>query len=797
MNFRILKKDLKRKKSINFILLVFIFLSTMFIAGSLNNFSVIMHGVDNFMEISELADFLIATMGGSPEEISQNDKEIEEFLKEQETVTSYVVDDNLFLTENQVRIGGNKKSDITSSVMLSSFAIKGQKFFDKEDQEITQMEDGTIYVSHRMMKDNQLKSGDKLTIHTENGYQKEFEVVGDFKDAFLGSSMMGTQRFIISQQDYQDMLAESGLPYGRIYSITCDDLENFEAEYNNYDFHTIFGDGQALIKISYIMEMVIAAVVLMVSICLIAIAVIMLRFTVVFTVNEDYREIGIMKAIGLKDAVIRKLYMVKYAVLAVTGAFFGFIVSIPFSRIMLTQVIEEMVLKEGGSGILFQFTVSVLVVGVVVLLGYQSTGKIKRFTPMDAIRNGNSGERFRKKGIFQLKGTHMSPTTFLACNDVVSEMRKYIVLFLTSMVGIWLVVMPVNTINTLKSDKIAAWCGLVDCDICVVGDEKVTELILNGKKQEWYDYMEDTQNLLEEHGIEVQKVCTEVYFKLKIRKGDISYKSFAIQGLGTSTEEYFYDEGEAPIYENEVAITHVIAEKIDAGLGDTVYVTSGNEEKPYIVTAIYQSMNNLGEGIRFTEDAALDYEAAAGAFGMQIVLEKEQDQKDLSAIIEKVGKLLPDSEVETLAEYIDTMIGGIAQRLDSLKILILALVLAINILVVVLMQRMFLIRERGEIGMLKSIGFSNGALIGWQTKRVMLVLFLGILAGTLTGTPFSQITAGQVFKIMGASKIAFVINPLEIYAIYPLVLFLATVAACIIAMRKVRTISIQEMNNIE
>lgn len=797
MYFRILKKDLRRKKSINLILLVFIFLSTMFIAGSLNNFSVIIHGVDDFMERAGVADFLIVTMEGSSEDISQNDKNIEEFLKEQENVTGYVVDDNLFLTENQVKGGKNEKITLSSSVMISSFDIKGQKFFDKDNQEITRMEDGTIYVSHRMMADNHLRSGDRLTIHTENGYQKELEVIGEFKDAFLGSSMMGMQRFIISQKDYQKMLAESGLPYGRIYSIACNDLENFRTDYNNCDFHSIFGDGKAMIKMTYIMEMVIAAVILMVSICLIAIAVVMLRFTIVFTVNEDYKEIGIMKAIGMGDAAIRKLYMIKYAVLAVTGAGFGFIASIPFSRLLLKQVTEEVMIQEGGSGIVFQFAVSVLVVGVVVLFGYQSTGKIKKFTPMDAIRSGNNGERFRRKGVFHLKGSHMSPTTFLACNDVLSEIRKYFVLFLTSMIGVWLVVMPVNTINTLKSDEIAAWFGLVDSDICVMNEEKVAELIMSGKKQEWYDYMEDTKELLEEHGIEIHKISTEAYFKLKIRKEDVSCKSFALQGLGTSPEQYFYDEGEAPVYDNEIAITHIIAEKIGAKLGDIVYITSGNEEKPYIVTAIYQSMNNMGEGIRFTEDAALEYKEAVGSAGMQIVLEKEQDKKELSATIEKVEKLLADSRVETLGEFIDSTIGGIAERLDSLKILILAIVLAINILVVVLMQRMFLIRERGEIGMLKSIGFSNGAVTFWQAKRVMLVLFFGILAGTITGTPFSQITSGQVFKMMGASRIEFVINPLEIYALYPAVLFLATVTACVIAMQKIRNISVQEMNNID
>ena len=143
------------------------------------------------------------------------------------------------------------------------------------------------------------------------------------------------------------------------------------------------------------------------------------------------------------------------------------------------------------------------------------------------------------------------------------------------------------------------------------------------------------------------------------------------------------------------------------------------------------------------------------------------------------------------------MIGHIAGRLGPLKFMVLTVVLVINVLVVVLMQKMFLIRERGEIGMLKSIGFSDESLIGWQTKRIMLVLFAGIVLGTLTGTPFSEITSGRVFQMMGAEKIEFVVNPLEIYLLYPIALFVVTVLACVIAMRRVKRISVQEMNHIE
>lgn len=124
MYFRILRKDLKRKKSIHLILLAFIFLSTMFIAGSLNNFAVILNGVENFMDQSGLGDFLIVTLGGSKEELSENDKDIEEFLKDQEQEINYTVDDQLFFTENQLKTEDGEKVVLGGTSILNSFDIR-------------------------------------------------------------------------------------------------------------------------------------------------------------------------------------------------------------------------------------------------------------------------------------------------------------------------------------------------------------------------------------------------------------------------------------------------------------------------------------------------------------------------------------------------------------------------------------------------------------------------------------------------------------------------------------------------
>lgn len=799
MYFKILKKSLKCKKSINFILLVFIMLATMFIAGSLNNMIVISGGVDAYFDKAGVDDYMLVTnASGSREAVSENDKQIEKFLSTNGNVASYTIDDILYASQNQFILEDGENIELSSTALLTSYSVKQQKFFDEDNKEITCMENGTIYLTRKDMEGNNLKIGDTILFKADNGFSMEFEIAGSMKDAFLGADMMGISRFIISENDMEQLLEKSEHPYGRLYSITCEDAEKFENEYNNQNFAVMFDGNKDLIKTTYVMDMVVAGIFLIASICLIVISVVILRFTIVFTVNEDYKEIGIMKAIGIKDSGIRKLYLTKYLIIAVVGAIIGFGTSIPFSSMLIKSAMKNMVIENSGTNVLLQWIISVIVAAVVVLFAYLSTGKIKKFTPMDAIRSGNNGERFKKKNLFKLGGKRIKATSFMAVNDVLCELRKYLVLLFASILGVWLVDVMVNTVNTLSSEKIMAWFAVTDSDAVIMEEEEYTSVLAQGTQEALYEYMNDYKTVIEEGGIPVENVVLEVGWSgIKIRKGEKTTKSLTQQGFGSDTEDYFYDKGTAPKYENELAITHVVAEQIDAGVGDTVYLDVNGEEKSFIVTAIYQSMNNMGEGIRITDKVNMDYKSVSLVYGIQVCFEGEMDEAARDKTIDKLKDILPDSKIMNMKEYVDNMLGGIAGRLESVKILMLAIVLIINILIVVLMQKMFLLRERGEMGMLKSIGFSNGDIVKWQTKRIMLVLFFGILIGTLTGTQFSQLTSGQVFKYMGASKITFQINALEVYLIYPVAIFVVSVLVCMLTMLNVRKITSQDMENID
>lgn len=58
------------------------------------------------------------------------------------------------------------------------------------------------------------------------------------------------------------------------------------------------------------------------------IAMLCIRFTIITSMEEDYREIGVMKAIGIHNKDIQKLYITKYIVISAGGCICGYILSL-------------------------------------------------------------------------------------------------------------------------------------------------------------------------------------------------------------------------------------------------------------------------------------------------------------------------------------------------------------------------------------------------------------------------------------------------------------------------------------
>lgn len=783
MYLRMSKKDLRRKKTMNIILLIFIILATTFIASGANNVASVMNALDGYFEKAEVPDYWMEVADDKERE------RIEQFADENQY--QYKCQKLMQINTNNIKV---KRGEFkyTNTVVFSTLE-NSTKVFDSNDNEISKVNDGEIYVTTELFYSDKcdLKPGDTVEI-TANGKTKKFQLKGCTKDAMFGSAMMGMTRMLISENDYAYFATEQATYWYDINIYTPD--SDFMDKFYENSFNVMFSLSKDGIKTMYIMDMVIAAIMLIVSLCLIIISMVILRFTINFTMSEEFREIGVMKAIGITNGEIRRLYILKYCAISMIGMLLGLVASFPFAALMNRNLSRNIIISDTGYYIL-NIICALLTATVVVLFCYFCTRKIKRFSPIDAIRNGENGERYERKGVIFLSKSRLSPIIFMAVNDIISDIRRFVVMILIFTLGVLLILIPINTINTLKSDNIITWFSMAPCDHVMA-----REIFFDAKKdnEKMIDNnLKDVEKLLLENDISAD-VFQEIILRTTISHDGKKMTSLTFQGNGDVTADmYSYIDGTPPQNGTEVAISHVVADNIGAKIGDTVEIENGDITKKYVVTALYQTMNNLGEGIRLYQDDPIDYRLARGCFGLQIKYRDNPDSSELARRKKILEKAYPDAEVYDVSEYINEMIGDIAGQLGSVKILSFSIVLCINILVTVLMVKSFITKEKGEIGMLKAIGFKNSSLIAWQTLRIGIVLIIAIILGTIFSGPVSEISSGQVFKIMGAQSIEFTINPIEVYVIYPLLVLGVTVIAGMIAALQVRKISASETSNIE
>jgi putative ABC transport system permease protein len=275
---------------------------------------------------------------------------------------------------------------------------------------------------------------------------------------------------------------------------------------------------------------------------------------------------------------------------------------------------------------------------------------------------------------------------------------------------------------------------------------------------------------------------------------DESKSIISSQALNYSTNNYTYLSGVAPKLSNEVAVTKVAADYFGIGLGDTIYCTIQDKTEKFIVTALFQSMNNMGYSIRFAEEHVLGLQ---GSTGFLVIGTLEDKTLESQEGIDILRNIFPELDIESSGEYVQSMLGSTVEQFDLFKNLILVLVLGINFLITSLLVRMFITKEVSEIAILKAIGLKDKNIRTWQAARIAIVLIFSIILGTVIANAIGDFLASGVFRMMGASQVSLLIEPLQVFVVYPIIILIVTMFAVLISLGQVRKTQIWEINNQE
>ena len=198
MYLNILKKDLKRKRAMNIIILLFIILATMFVSSSVNNIINVTTALDSYFEMADVPDYFAVTMNRNLAVA------IDETVSSASAVDRYATENILFLSpDNFIYEDEDIVIDAGTNMVHSDICMN---YFLSDGSVLETVRQGEFYMTESKADALGVDVGDKLTIEL-NGVSREFVLADKIKDALFGSNQMTFTRYIISGEDFASFLS--------------------------------------------------------------------------------------------------------------------------------------------------------------------------------------------------------------------------------------------------------------------------------------------------------------------------------------------------------------------------------------------------------------------------------------------------------------------------------------------------------------------------------------------------------------------------------------------------------------
>ncbi|MCH7322139.1 ABC transporter permease [Solibacillus sp. MA9] len=765
---RIIRNDILKSKVITLTTMIFIATSTMLVSLAAILVINLSGALDTLMKQAKTPHFM--QMHSGEVDIAR----LTSFAEKNNNVDDFQVIEFLNMDGAKIILGD---SSLANSVQDNGFSIQSEKFDYLLDLEgnIINVSDSELYVPISYMKDGKAKVGDKAVISG-----KEFIVKGFLRDSQMNSSLSASKRFLVSENDYIDIKNAGSIEYLIEFRLKeLSELGTFETAYASAGLEA---NGPtitySLIKmINALSDGMMIAVILLISALVVAIAFMCIRFTLLAKIEDDYHEIGVLKAIGLRVSDIKKIYIAKYATIAVVGSILGFVLSIMFKDKLLENIRLYMGESENSSSALLFGILGILLV-CLSIIAYVS-GMLRRFRKIsaaEAIRFGTSLEKKSSIKRFVLsKNRLLNTNIFLGIQDVLSRKRLYATMLTVLLMSAFIIIVPQNVHNTISSKSFIQYMGIGDYDMRI--DIQQTDNI--SEKSAEIVKMINSDSAISKYAILTTKT-------FKVKMGDGSEENIKIELGDHSIFPIEYSEGRAPNVTNEIALSALNADELSKKVGDAIILVIEGEEKKFTISGIYSDITNGGK------TAKAVFTAKSADIMWSIICAELSDKSLVDGRTLEYTYKFDFAKVSDIDEFVAQTFGSTISSVREASIVAVAIALIITVLVTLLFMKMLITKDRYSIAAMKAFGFTNSDIKKQYISRSFFVLIVGIVLGTLLANTLGEVLAGAIISSFGAAIFNFEVNSLSAYLFSPLLMICAVLIATIIGVSVTGQIKISE-----
>jgi putative ABC transport system permease protein len=783
MNWLIVKNDFKRNKVINLALLLFIVFSAGLAALS------VLTAVQTFLSISGLYQTAQPPHFVQMHKGEFGQEKIDRFLSYYEGAAYWQTCTMIDIYGECLTVKGGENSSGLSDCRLDIGLVRQNKTRDlllNPDHERVSLKEGEMGIPMLLKEMYRIEIGDRVTLAC-NGIEKDFIVKEFILDSMMNSTMTSSTRILISDKDFSILEGQAG-EYEYLIEVYFTDSKmasDFQTAYENAGLPQ---NGQAvtysmIFLLSALTDIVTVFVQLMAGILLILVSFVCVRFTIMAALEEDLREIGTMKAIGITFGDIKSLYLQKYRILAITGTASGYILALMGSSVFLNHINTTF----GNMGlslpaILLSLSAGCLVYLVITFYSGTILKRIKKVTVVDALVRG---EGFDKRKGSARDGLHRSKVLpadwLLGLREVFWQFRKWAVIFLVVLIAVLMILVPVNLMNTFEAPEFISYMGSSLEDILIEVENGENLDTGYTKVKNVLDRDEAIDRYYEYRRVGVQTLNADGKpLNLHIDCGD------------NAGNELRYLTGRTPERDKEIALSWLNAAEIGKEAGETIRLSFDGNEGEFVISGIYQDVTSGG----YTAKSKHDFPglmAEKYTFSVNLIdpADAEKKSDEWSALFG------PGVTADPMREFIDQTLGGVVKQLKIIVSAIIIIGVCLAMLITALYLKLRLAKDSSEIAVLKAIGFSERDIKKQYLIKTGWISIIGILAGIVLTEILDDriVNAALGISGLGIKKVALIPDPLIGYVLCPFILTALILAVTGFALRVVERYNIMSMIN--
>ncbi len=656
--------------------------------------------------------------------------------------------------------------------------------------ETPKLKRGEIYVTQGVLTSMECNVGDKIKLKyiASEGECVEFVIKGTVVEPSFGASTIGWKRIFISDEDFDEMLKKSIAvdfsenPDNPKFEYTIDIYKKSDCTLTDNQFRRQLNLDTGIIDLAYgsltrsmsvrytnLFPEVVLSILSIFMVFLIVIVLIVMVHSISTSIEMDYVSLGMLKSQGFSKGKIRSVFILQYLAAQLLGIVLGVAVSFPLIKLVgdIFQPITA-IPTDNSISIIKSILSNLIILVISALFIFFITRKVGNISPVRAI-SGSKNEIYfdsRIKAPIFKQGLSAS----LALRQFTSSKRRYIGTIIITAILVFFM-MSANLLGNLLTSKSALdSMGFIyaDCEI-------------------YFDRNVDDKTLEEvEKNIEKIAHIEKKYYIL-------ANSYFSINGeelLGSAyknPEVINATKGRAPIYNNEIVITEMVAEEMSLKIGDTVTVSSDSKKADFIISGFYQSIDDAGMCFAMSNDGSdrLGYSGNLYA-GYSLA------NSTKGAEIEEAIKYNFGDDILDINADIDNGIDIYQLAVDVIKALIYVLSVVFSIVVIYMVCSKAFLQEKIDIGIYKALGFTSKKLRLQFALRFTITAFIGSIFGTVFSILFSARVMNLILRSIGITNMAAEFTPATI--IVPIVVIcLCFFIFSYFTSKKIRRVEIKEL----